>query len=190
MSKRQTNLFHLRKILSIGFGRKTEMRLGGNFVLPFPRIEGYAQELPLFNKSYIFLDPICVPFFFLHACAWLYWGIFVSYTWKMAHVVYNLTNFDVCIYSELLKWHSGKEFACSAGDLGLITGSGRSPGEGNPYPLQYSCLENSMGLQRVRQDSVTNFHTPMEHYHNGNNIHKSVQTLWVYIPSGIRVLHP
>lgn len=64
MSKRQTNLFHLRKILSIGFGRKIEMRLGGNFVLPFPRIEGYAQELPLFNKSYIFLDPICVLFFF------------------------------------------------------------------------------------------------------------------------------
>ena len=36
----------------------------------------------------------------------------------------------------------GKEFACNAGDLGLIPGSGRSPGEGNVYPLQYSCLEN------------------------------------------------
>ena len=36
----------------------------------------------------------------------------------------------------------GEESACSAGDLGLITGSGRSPGEGNGYPLQYSCLEN------------------------------------------------
>ena len=35
----------------------------------------------------------------------------------------------------------GKESACSAGDLGLIPGSGRSPGEGNGYPLQYSCLE-------------------------------------------------
>ena len=34
--------------------------------------------------------------------------------------------------------------ACNAGDLGLIPGSGRSPGEGNGYPLQYSCLENSM----------------------------------------------
>ena len=38
----------------------------------------------------------------------------------------------------------GKESACSAGDLGLITGLGRSPGEGNGYPLQYSCLENPM----------------------------------------------
>ena len=36
----------------------------------------------------------------------------------------------------------GKEFACDAGDLGLIPGSGRSPGEGNGNPLQYSCLEN------------------------------------------------
>ena len=37
-----------------------------------------------------------------------------------------------------------KESACNAGDLGLISGLGRSPGEGNGYPLQYSCLENSM----------------------------------------------
>ena len=36
-----------------------------------------------------------------------------------------------------------KESSCNAGDLGLIPGLGRSPGEGNGYPLQYSCLENS-----------------------------------------------
>ena len=35
-----------------------------------------------------------------------------------------------------------KESACSAGHLGLIPGLGRSPGEGNGNPLQYSCLEN------------------------------------------------
>ena len=35
-----------------------------------------------------------------------------------------------------------KESACSAGDPGLIPGSGRSSGEGNGNPLQYSCLEN------------------------------------------------
>ena len=39
---------------------------------------------------------------------------------------------------------AGKEFACNAGDLGLIPGLGRSPGEGKGYPLQYSGLENSM----------------------------------------------
>ena len=37
-----------------------------------------------------------------------------------------------------------KESACNARDLGSFPGSGRSPGEGNGYPLQYSCLENSM----------------------------------------------
>ena len=37
-----------------------------------------------------------------------------------------------------------KESACSAGDVGSIRGLGRSPGEGNGYPLQYSGLENSM----------------------------------------------
>ena len=35
-----------------------------------------------------------------------------------------------------------KESACNAGDPGSIPGSGRSPGEGNSNPLQYSCLEN------------------------------------------------
>ena len=55
----------------------------------------------------------------------------------------------------------GKESACNAGDLGSIPGS-RSPREGNGFPLQYSCLENSMdkgawlatdqGLQRVGHD--------------------------------------
>ena len=41
-------------------------------------------------------------------------------------------------------WLRGKASACNAGDLGLIPGSGRSPGEGNGNPLQYSCLENPM----------------------------------------------
>ena len=38
----------------------------------------------------------------------------------------------------------GKESARNAGDLGSSPGSGRSPREGSGYPLQYSCLENSM----------------------------------------------
>ena len=36
----------------------------------------------------------------------------------------------------------GKESACNAGDPGSIPGLGRSPGEGNDNPFQYSCLEN------------------------------------------------
>ena len=56
----------------------------------------------------------------------------------------------------------GKESTCNAEDPGLIPGSEKSPGEGNGYPLQYSCLENSMdrgawqatvhGSQRVGHD--------------------------------------
>ena len=59
-------------------------------------------------------------------------------------------------------WLRGKASACNEGDLGLIPGSGRSPGEGNGNTLQYSCLENPMdrgpgraavhGSQRVRQN--------------------------------------
>ena len=59
-------------------------------------------------------------------------------------------------------WLSGKEFTCNAGDVGLITGWGKSPGAEHGNPLQYACLENSMdrgarqatlyGLQRVRRD--------------------------------------
>ena len=43
------------------------------------------------------------------------------------------------------KCSTGKESTCNVGDLGLILNLGRSPGEGNCYPFQYSGLENSMG---------------------------------------------
>ena len=56
----------------------------------------------------------------------------------------------------------GKESACNAGNLGSISGLGRSPGGGNGNPLQYSCLKNpwtekpgglqSMGSHRVGHD--------------------------------------
>ena len=43
-----------------------------------------------------------------------------------------------------IRWLKKKKSACNAGDVGSIPGSGRSPGEGNGNPLQYSFLENSM----------------------------------------------
>ena len=46
--------------------------------------------------------------------------------------------------SWLPKWLSGNESACSAGDAGSVPGSGKSPGEGNGNPFQYSCLGNPM----------------------------------------------
>ena len=60
-----------------------------------------------------------------------------------------------------------KESACNAGDLGLIPGLGRSPGEGEIYPLQYFGLENSVGLQRVRT-RLSDFH-----------FHAIINVLWV-----------
>ena len=49
----------------------------------------------------------------------------------------------------------------SAGDLGLIPGSGRSPGGGNGNPLQYSCLENSWNaiVHRVAELDMTEYST-------------------------------
>ena len=49
-----------------------------------------------------------------------------------------------CRFLMLPRWLSGKESACDAGDLGSIPGLGRSLGEGNGNPLQYSCLEKPM----------------------------------------------
>ena len=46
--------------------------------------------------------------------------------------------FEIGPYKGFLGGSDGKESACNAGDLGSIPGSGRSPGEGNGYPLQYS----------------------------------------------------
>ena len=47
-----------------------------------------------------------------------------------------------------------KPSACNAGDLGLIPGSGRSTGEGNGNPLQYSSLENPMDRGACRLQSM------------------------------------
>ena len=50
----------------------------------------------------------------------------------------------------------GKEFACNAGDLGLIPGLGGPSGEGKGHPLQYSGLENSTDcIERVGHDGAT-----------------------------------
>ena len=59
---------------------------------------------------------------------------------------------------------AGKESACNVGDLGLIPGLGRSPGEGKGYPLQCSGLENSMnsvihGVTKSRTQ-LSDFHFP------------------------------
>ena len=69
---------------------------------------------------------------------------------------------------------TGKESACNARDSGSIPGLGRSPGEGNSYPLQYSVLENSMdcivhGVTKS-QTRLSDFHF----HHGGRILTKSV----------------
>ena len=56
-----------------------------------------------------------------------------------------------------------KESACQAEDLGLISGFGRSPGEDNGNPLQYSCLGNPVdrGAQRTTVHGVTKSQTQL-----------------------------
>ena len=65
---------------------------------------------------------------------------------------------------------NGKESACSVGDQASIRGLGRSLGEGNGYPLQYSCLENPMdrGAWRATVHRDTNSRTLVEQLTHGN----------------------
>ena len=56
----------------------------------------------------------------------------------------------------------GKQSTCNAGNLGLIPGLGRSPGEGKGYPLQYCGLENSMDYI---VHGVANNHTQLSEFH-------------------------
>ena len=57
---------------------------------------------------------------------------------------------------------AGKESACNAEDLALIPGLGRSPGEGNGYPLQYSGLENSKrGLKELDTTERLSLSSPL-----------------------------
>ena len=60
-----------------------------------------------------------------------------------------------------------KESACNSGDLGSIPGLGRSPGEGNSYPLQYSGLEKSMdkGAWQATVRGITKSWRPRSNFH-------------------------
>ena len=60
----------------------------------------------------------------------------------------------------------GKASACNVRDLGSISESGRSPGEGNDNPLQYSCLENSMdgGAWHDTVNGIAKSHTWLSNF--------------------------
>ena len=78
-------------------------------------------------------------------------------------VLHYLPNVAQCIFTGGFPCGSaGKESACNVRDLGTIPGLGRSPGEGNSYPLQYFGLENSMDsiIHGVRKSwtQLSDFH--------------------------------
>ena len=78
--------------------------------------------------------------------AWLHYQMATSYYLPLCMSV-PVSKFPLYVTPVLLGFPGGsdsKESACNAGDLGLIPVLGRSPGEAHGYPLQYSCLENSM----------------------------------------------
>ena len=67
-----------------------------------------------------------------------------SQTKHVSDTVFPLCPFIPADHVNFLGGSDGRESTCNAGDPGSILVSGRSPGEGNGYPFQYSCLENSI----------------------------------------------
>ena len=127
--------------------------------------QGSPYIYNIFGKTTIQL--LCL--FLTGLFVFLFWSCRVLYILQM-HSPYWI--YDLQILSPIMGFpggSDGKESACSAVDPGSIPGSGWSPGEGNGYPLQYSCLENpmdrgawwatysqSVGSHRVRYNWATN----------------------------------
>ena len=88
-------------------------------------------------------------------------GLFIYLTSQIRHFP-NLVHYFAQVNSSFPGGSAGKESACNVGDLGSIPGLGRSPGEGNNYPLQYSGLEKSMDYTvhgvAENQTWLSNFH--------------------------------
>ena len=154
-----------------------------------PAIQGYLGLIPGSRRS-----PVEVRGYHLHILSWrIPWaevsqstahGVRKSQTW-LSYLTLSFhkplvksnilisASLSYKIYWELYLWDfpGGSEVktsACNAGDLDSIPGLGRSPGEGNGNPLQYSCLENpsteepgglqSTGSQRVGHDWAISLH--------------------------------
>ena len=88
----------------------------------------------------------------------------------------------------LLLWLRWYIFACNAGDLGLIPGLGRFSGEGNGYPLQYSCLGNSMdrGVWQATGHGVTKSQIRLSNWHFQHEQH----WLWIALYSLLSLFPP
>ena len=116
------------------------------------------QHLPIFLHSIV---PSCHHFTFCSLWVWLLYVPHISEVIQLLSFWYCLISFSI-IPSRFPGSSAGKESACNAGDLGLIRGLGRSPGEWKGYPLQNSGLENSMDCI---VHGVTKSQTPLSNFH-------------------------
>ena len=84
----------------------------------------------------------------------------------------------------------GENLPASEGDLGSISGSGISPGEGNGNPLQYSCLENSMdrGAWWAIVYRITKSQTRLINYHSHFHSLFSIINLDITISKSLRMV--
>ena len=99
--------------------------------------QSVSFRLVFTSASYLQIQGKRMNGFCTHMCTWIH-------THTHMHKHHNETFFRTGFACGFPCDSAGKESACSVGDLDLILGLGRFPGEGKGYPLQYSGLENSM----------------------------------------------
>ena len=121
---------------------KKLLRVVNDCLIP-PRPHGWGmRESPVRQSLYLFTQSFWVGIIFLRCWSpikqvenWALWAP------KESNGQHKSKTFGTLGFPG---GSAGKESTCNVGDLGLIPGLGRSAGEGNGYPLQYSGLENSM----------------------------------------------
>ena len=80
---------------------------------------------------------------------WISWNNLFHFHLRCAPIFKERTGLDLLPFRWFPGGSDGEESVCNAWDLGSISGLGRSPGEENGNPLQYSCLENPNGLRSL-----------------------------------------
>ena len=108
-----------------------------------------------YNQSDFGFDHLVMSMCRVFSCVvgkgYLLWPVhFLGKTLLASALLHSVLQGQICLLLRCFPGSSdGKVFAYNAGDPGSIPGLGRSPGEGNGNPLQYSCLEKSHGLRSL-----------------------------------------
>ena len=104
----------------------------------------YLTPYPCLPKSYEFtlIPPLPIQHHSIYSSLSLFQICNSLRTASNSQCIYLIGQSSPCI--ELPRWFSGKNQSANAGDMGSIPDPGKSPGEGNSNPCQYSCLGNPM----------------------------------------------